>query len=113
MWRHPPKLLGGYDLGDTVHYIGPSFTYDNGQRVEYGQRGEVIGPGGPGEFGQLLAVLESDSPTGPFQFVSNKTGSDDPFGTLALGNQNVLQPSCHPRTRTRCCPAPGRGRPHF
>lgn len=54
---HPPKLLGGYDLGDTVHYIGPSFTYHNGQRVEYGQRGEVIGPGGPGEFGQLLAVL--------------------------------------------------------
>ena len=43
---------------------------------------------GYGNTPQLLAVLESDSPTGPFTFVSNRTGSDDPFHTVAAGIHN-------------------------
>jgi hypothetical protein len=43
---------------------------------------------GYGNTPQLLAILESDSPLGPFTFVSNATGSDDPFHTVAPGIKN-------------------------
>ena len=40
---------------------------------------------GYGNSPQLLGVLTADAPTGPFTFVSNRTGSDDPFHTIAAG----------------------------
>ena len=43
---------------------------------------------GYGNTPQLLAVLTSDAPTGPFRFTSNATGSDDPFMTVAKGIHN-------------------------
>ena len=43
---------------------------------------------GHGNTPQLLAILESDSPAGPFVFVSNRTGTDDPFNTVAPGIPN-------------------------
>ena len=44
---------------------------------------------GYGNTPQLLGVLTADSPAGPFTFVSNKTGSDDPFHTVAPGIKNL------------------------
>ena len=35
-----------------------------------------------------MQVLTSDTPTGPFTFVSNRSGSDDPFNTIAPGIAN-------------------------
>ena len=33
-------------------------------------------------------MLTSDTPTGPFTFISNQTSSDDPFHTIAPGIKN-------------------------
>ena len=43
---------------------------------------------GYGNTPQLLAVLTSTSPTGNFSFVRNRTGTDDPFHTIAPGIKN-------------------------
>ena len=43
---------------------------------------------GYGNSPQLLGVLTSDSPRGPFTFASNKTGNADPFRTVAFGIKN-------------------------
>jgi len=87
---------GGYQGG----YPPPSCNNGNGLDLE---RPKVVQCGGPGSGGkfvmwvrgtgygnspQLLGVLTSDSPTGPFEFVSNKTGSDDPFVTVGEGAKN-------------------------
>ena len=40
----PPPLPGGYVVSDMVYYTGASKTFDNGDRLEHGKRGEVVGP---------------------------------------------------------------------
>ena len=85
----------GYTTGA---YPTPRCKNGNGLDLERPKVVQCGGPGGKyvmwvrgtgyGNTPQLLAVLESDSPTGPFSFVSNKTGSDDPFRTVAEGNPN-------------------------
>ena len=40
----PPPLPGGYAVGDKLYYIGLSHTYDDGDRLVYGEQGEVMGP---------------------------------------------------------------------
>ena len=84
----------------AADYPPPSCKNANGLDLE---RPKVVQCGGPGSGGkfvmwvrgtgygnspQLLAVLEADSPIGPFRFVSNATGSDDPFRTIAKGIMN-------------------------
>ena len=76
-------------------YPTPNCSNGNGLDLE---RPKVVRCGGKfvmwvrgtgyGNTPQLLAVLTSDAPTGPFRFVSNKTGSDDPFVTIAEGIKN-------------------------
>ena len=85
----------------SMSYPPPSCANGNGLDLE---RPKVVQCGGPGSGGkfvmwvrgtgygnspQLLAVLESDHPTGPFKFVSNHSGSDDPFHTIAPGIANL------------------------
>ena len=41
----PPTLPGGYSVGDEVFYTGTSQRCGRFNRVEYGGKGEVIGPG--------------------------------------------------------------------
>ena len=41
--RSPP-LPGGYKLGEKLYYIGFSQTFDDGNRVVYGEQGVVMGP---------------------------------------------------------------------
>eukprot|EP01052_Picozoa_sp_SAG31_P032810 SAG31_NODE_3636_length_4035_cov_2.230691_4_plen_246_part_00 len=82
----------------SAAYPPPSCANGNGLDLERPKVVQCGGPGGKyvmwvrgtgyGNSPQLLAVLESTSPTGPFIFVSNKTGSDDPFRTVAEGNPN-------------------------
>lgn len=43
---------------------------------------------GYGNTPQLLGVLQSDSPAGPFTFFGNRSGTDDPFNTIAPGIAN-------------------------
>ena len=86
-------------------YPPPSCANGNGLDLERPKVVQCGGAGGGGKFvmwvrgtgygntPQLLAVLESDSPTGPFVFVSNATGSDDPFKTVAAGIKNY-PPGC-------------------
>ena len=50
--KPPPPLPGGYVLGEQVYYTGASCrTVEDGNRVEHGEQGEVVGPatseGGP------------------------------------------------------------------
>lgn len=96
--RGSSKAKNGAEV--TV-YPSPSCANGNGLDLE---RPKVVQCGGPGSGGkfvmwvrgtgygnspQLVAVLESDKPTGPFSFVSNHTGSDDPFHTIAPGIANL------------------------
>ena len=40
----PPLLLGGYTVGEQVYYTGASATFENGDRLEHGKQGEMVGP---------------------------------------------------------------------
>ena len=40
----PPPLPGGWKVKDPVYFKGASKTWDDGDKVEYGQQGEVVGP---------------------------------------------------------------------
>ena len=39
----PPPLPGGYAVGENVYFTGPSMTWDDGDKLTHGQRGEVTG----------------------------------------------------------------------
>ena len=85
---------------DASDYPPPSCKNGNGLDLE---RPKVVQCGGPGNGGkfvmwvrgtgygntpQLLGVLTADAPTGPFTFVSNRSGTDDPFNTISPGIKN-------------------------
>ena len=40
----PPPLPGGYTVGEQVYYTWTSQTVENGDRLEQGKQGEVVGP---------------------------------------------------------------------
>ena len=40
----PPPLPGGWKAKDPMYYTGASQTFPSGDKVVYGQRGEVVGP---------------------------------------------------------------------
>ena len=40
----PPTLAGGFKLKEQVYFGGASWTASNGDKVEYGGKGEVVGP---------------------------------------------------------------------
>ena len=40
----PPPLPGGYTVGEQVYFTGASQTFENGDQVEHGKQGEVVGP---------------------------------------------------------------------
>ena len=40
----PPPLLGGYKAGEQIYYTGKSQTFANGNWLEHGKQGEVVGP---------------------------------------------------------------------
>jgi len=39
-----PVLPDGYTVGEKVYYTGESLICENGDRIEHGARGEVVGP---------------------------------------------------------------------
>lgn len=41
----PPKLAGGYTVGDVVYYIDAGKTFRDDDRLVYGAKGTVVGPG--------------------------------------------------------------------
>ena len=55
MWRAgaqvsrepPPPIPGGYVMSDKVYFTGASETFENGDRLEHGTQGEVVGPAIP------------------------------------------------------------------
>ena len=42
--QQPPSLPGGYTVGEHVYFTGTSETLEDGDRVEHGMQGEVVGP---------------------------------------------------------------------
>ena len=40
----PPPLPGGYVLGEQVYFTGSSKSFKDGNRLEHGKQGEVVGP---------------------------------------------------------------------
>ena len=43
--RQPPSPLpSGYTVGEHVYFTGTSETFENGDQVEHGKQGEVVGP---------------------------------------------------------------------
>ena len=52
MWRvgaqvsrePPPPLPGGYVVSEQVYFTGAGVTLENGDRLEHGKQGEVVGP---------------------------------------------------------------------
>ena len=56
MWAHvqvsrqsPLPLPGGYTVGEQVYFTWTSESFENGDQVEHGKQGEVVGPGTTGE----------------------------------------------------------------
>ena len=45
----PPPLPGGYTVGEQVYFTWTSESFENGDQVEHGKQGEVVGPGTTGE----------------------------------------------------------------
>lgn len=90
------RISVGHDGDDS--YPPPSCANGNGLDLERPKVVQCGGSGGKfvmwvrgtgyGNSPQLLAVLTSDAPTGPFTFASNASGSDDPFMTIAKGIKN-------------------------
>ena len=39
----PPPLPGGYTVGEQVYFTGESHTFENGDWLEHGKQGEVVG----------------------------------------------------------------------
>jgi len=39
----PPPLPGGFHLGESVYYTGAGEMWDDGDRLEYGARGQIAG----------------------------------------------------------------------
>ena len=37
-------LPGGYALGEQVYFTGTSKRFEDGDRLEHGKQGEVVGP---------------------------------------------------------------------
>ena len=42
--RPPLPLPGGYVVAEQVYFTGTTETFENGDRVEHGKQGEVMGP---------------------------------------------------------------------
>ena len=40
----PPPLPGGYTVGEQVYFTGTSVTFEDGDQLEHGKQGEVVGP---------------------------------------------------------------------
>ena len=40
----PPPLPGGYTVGEQVYFTGAGETFGDGDRLEHGKQGEVVGP---------------------------------------------------------------------
>ena len=40
----PPPLPGGYTVGEQVYFTGTSQTFEDGEWLEQGKQGEVLGP---------------------------------------------------------------------
>eukprot|EP00966_Prymnesium_polylepis_P269341 6222468-Prymnesium_polylepis.1 len=93
-------------------YPAPSCKNGNGLDLERPKVVQCGGPGGKfvkwvrgtgyGNTPQLAAVLLADAPAGPFTFVSNASGSDDPFRTVAAGVKNY-PPGYPARVTRRLC----------
>ena len=41
----PTTLPGGYRVDDTVFYAASNNKFSDGDRVLYGEEGEIVGPG--------------------------------------------------------------------
>ena len=97
----PPPIPGGYMAGDKVYYTGTSETFQSGNRLEHGQRGEVMGPTtSERQRGKGVAVL----------FPGNK-GRIDCYLTSVRRRRATSAAS--PRAcalHTRRCPQPVRSR---
>lgn len=89
---------GASSIPGAASYPAPSCKNGNGLDLERPKVVKCGEPGGKfvmwvrgtgtGNTPQNLGVAVSDSPTGPFTFVSNASGSDDPFRTVAAGIEN-------------------------
>ena len=52
MWRvgaqvgrePPPPLPGGYTVGEQVYFTGAGEIFEDGDQLEHGKQGEVVGP---------------------------------------------------------------------
>lgn len=99
-WAYEGLVLPVFNCSSEANapYPPPSCKNGNGLDLERPKVVQCGGEGGKfimwvrgtgyGNTPQLLAVLEADSPLGPFTFVSNRTASDDPFKTIAPGISN-------------------------
>ena len=107
MWRAgaqvsrepPPPIPGGYMAGDKVYYTGTSETFQSGNRLEHGQRGEVMGPTtSERQRGKGVAVL----------FPGNKGTINCRPRTAARARSRSARSACRRRAATRSACTPRR-----
>ena len=83
----PPPLPGGYALGEQVYYTGTSETFENGDQVEHGKQGEVVGP----------AIAESHKGKGvAVLFPGNKRTVQCVLNRVRRGRRHAATRSCQP-----------------
>ena len=91
----PPALPAGFVLGERIFHTGATHTYENGDRLEQGQQGEVIGPAWPTMRSQGLEVRFDGLPHAlislPLTMVSRKPPRP-PTRLAAKGIKNSRDP---------------------
>ena len=53
----PTPLPGGYLLGEQVYFTGSSKSFEDGDQLEHGKQGEVVGPAASETHKEGVAVL--------------------------------------------------------
>ena len=84
----PTTLPGGYHVGDTVFYAAPNETFPNGDRLLYGEEGEIVGP----------ATLETDKDNAVAVKFSANTRESCYVTSLSRAPPPTTLPGDHPST---------------
>jgi len=80
----PKKLAGGYKLGDKAYWAGATQTFADGDRIAYGQLGEVMGPAEAMDVKGRLALYFSGN-SGIIKCLHSSLSRKPPPTTLAGG----------------------------
>ena len=91
----PTTLPGGYRVGDTVFYAAPNETFPSGDRVLYGEEGEIVGPATLETHKDNGVAVKFSANTRAVELLSHSaqshTSPDDTSGRLSRRRHRLLR----------------------